>query len=317
MMIPVFDAHCDTIMRCFEQKDAHFSGTGGHWDLDRMGDLSPLAQFFALFWDSEDQKRLGRTSQWYFDGYYAVFQRELERLNGALSFCRTGAEAEAAFARKQGAAFLSVEGGELLDGSLCRLEEAYEKGVRAVNLTWNHANNLSGSHCDEPERGLSGQGKAFVRRMQRLGMLVDVSHLSDPGFWDVVEMAEKPIMASHSNSRTTYFHTRNLTDEQFTAIIENCGIVGINLCTAFLGEEPVKEDHIFAHLEHFLDLGGEHTLALGGDWDGISHGPVGYNGIWDWEKLYEGMLRRNYSETLIHGIFFDNLMRVVRQVCTM
>lgn len=317
MTIPVFDAHCDTVMRCFEREDAHFSGTGGHWDWDRMGRLGPVAQFFALFWDSAEQKKLGRTSQWYFERYCAVFHRELERLDGALAFCRTGAEAEAAFARGQGAAFLSVEGGELLDGSLYRLEEAHQAGVRAVNLTWNHANTLSGSHCDQPERGLSAQGRDFVRRMQQLGMLVDVSHLSDPGFWDVVEMAEKPIMASHSDSRSTYFNTRNLTDEQFTAIIKNCGIVGINLCPVFLGEEPVREDQIFAHIEHFLDLGGEHTLALGGDWDGIGHGPEGYNGIWDWEKLYEGMLRRNYGETLIRGIFFDNLMRVVRQVCTM
>jgi membrane dipeptidase len=316
-MIPVFDAHCDTVYRCVvEQKEAHFSGTGGHWDLNRMGNLSPLAQFFAVFWDSEKQAQSGQTAQTTFDRYYVTFQKELARLSDKLAFCRTAEEADAAFARGQGAAFLSVEGGELLDCSLSRLEEAYKLGVRAVNLTWNHANALSGSHCDQPERGLSDQGKAFVSRMQDLGMLVDVSHLSDPGFWDVLEQAEKPVMASHSNSRAAHFHTRNLTDGQFTAIIKNGGIVGLNLCPSFLGEEPVKEEQLFAHIEHFLDLGGEHTLALGGDWDGISHGPAGYNGIWDWEKLYEGMMRRNYSETLIRGIFFDNLMRVVRQVCT-
>lgn len=317
MPIPVFDAHCDTISRCLDQPGSHFSGTGGPWDLDRTQALLPLAQFFAIFWDSAKQREAGESSQACFDAQYQTFQREMDRLKGRISFCRTGAEAQAAFAQAQAAAFLSVEGGELLDCSLTRLEDAYALGVRAVNLTWNHANALSGAHCDRPEQGLTPQGRAFVRQMQKLGMLVDVSHLSDAGFWDVVEMSEKPIMASHSNSRTAYFHTRNLTDEQFTAIIQNGGVAGLNLYAAFLGEEPVTEDQLIAHIEHFLDLGGEHTLALGSDWDGIDQAPVGYSGVWDWERLWEGLLRRNYSESLLRSIFFDNLMRIVSQVCIM
>ena len=315
MPIPVFDAHCDTISRCHSQPGRHFSGTGGPWDLDRTQALSPLAQFFAIFWDSAGQRE--ESSKARFDAQYQTFLREVDRLKGRLAFCRTGAEAQAAFARNQAAAFLSVEGGELLDCSLHRLDEAFALGVRAVNLTWNHANSLAGSHRDQPEQGLTAQGRAFVERMQKLGILVDVSHLSDAGFWDVVEMSEKPVMASHSNSRTAYFHTRNLTDEQFTAIIQNGGVVGLNLYTAFLGEEPVTEDQLIAHMEHFLDLGGEHTLALGSDWDGIDRAPAGYSGVWDWERLWEGLLRRNYREDLLRGIFFDNLMRIVSQVCIM
>ena len=311
-MIPMFDGHCDTIMRCFEHPEAHISGTGGHWDLDRMH-FGPSGQFFAFFWDSAanpDYRAM-------FDGMYTVFQRELDREKERVAFCRTGEEAQEAFRAEKLAAFLSVEGGELLGCDLGMLEEGWQKGVRAVNITWNHSNALSGSHCEEPERGLSPLGKDFVRRMQSLGMVVDVSHLSDPGFWDVMEVTEKPVMASHSNSRNVHFHTRNLTDEQITAIIQTGGVVGLNLCIPFVGNEPVTEDQLFAHIEHILDLGGEHALALGGDWDGIDQVPLGYGGVWGWEKLYESMLRRGYREELIRGIFFDNMMRVVSQVCIM
>ena len=138
-----------------------------------------------------------------------------------------------------------------------------------MNLTWNNPNALSGTNCEEPERGLSEQGRAFVREMQRLGMLVDVSHLSDPGFWDVIEIARWPIMASHSNSRAVWDHTRNLTDDMFTAIIKNHGVVGLNLCREFVGgAEDI--DALAGHLEHFLSLGGEKTVALGGDLDGCT-----------------------------------------------
>ena len=312
-VLPVFDAHCDAIYRYVTQESAHLSGTGGYWDLDRMEGLAPMAQFFALFWDSArygDQEKM-------FQQQYGVFRRECGLHASRLVHCRTGEEAERAFEQGRAAAFLSVEGGELLNCDLAQLERAYNMGVRAVNLTWNHANALSGSHSDCPERGLTQQGRAFVCRMQELGMLVDVSHLSDPGFWDVMELARKPIMASHSNSRSVFFHTRNLTDRQFTAIIATNGIVGLNVYSAFLGEEPVTDDTVVAHLEHFLALGGEKTVALGGDWDGCDRIPQGWQGIWDWARLYEALLRRNYPESLVQDIFFHNMMRTVKTVCTM
>ena len=230
---------------------------------------------------------------------------------------RTGkAEAEAAFAEGKAAAFLSVEGAELLDCSLERLEEAHTLGVRAVNLTWNHKNALSGTNLEEPEKGLTPQGRAFVEKMGRLGMLVDVSHLSDPGFWDVAELVPGPFFASHSNARQVFSHTRNLTDAQFTAIIDHNGVAGLNLYAQFLGER-VDLDTVVSHLEHWLELGGERSIALGGDLDGCSQLPEGFRGVEDWERLWERLLQRNYSEALLRALFFENLMRVVSEVCTM
>ena len=143
-------------------------------------------------------------------------------------------------------------------------------------------------------------------------MLVDVSHLSDPGFWDVLEMARRPVIASHSNARAVCPHTRNLTDEQFTAIIKNQGVVGLNLCREFVGgREDV--DALAAHLEHFLALGGEHTVALGGDLDGCE--PVkGVPDIAGWAVFYERLLQLNYKESLLEHLFYHNFMRVVSQL---
>ena len=208
------------------------------------------------------------------------------------------------------------QGGELLDCSLERLEEAWRLGVRAVNLTWNHANDLSGSNAEETDRGLSAQGRAFVDQMGRLGMLVDVSHLSDPGFWDVAERVDGPFLASHSNSRAVFSHPRSLTDAQFTAIIDHNGVAGLNLYARFLGERA-DVDTVVAHLEHWLELGGEQNVCLGGDLDGCSLLPEGIKGIQDLDRLWERLLQRNYSEALLRALFFENLMRVVSEVCTM
>ncbi|WP_294548743.1 dipeptidase [uncultured Pseudoflavonifractor sp.] len=309
----LFDGHCDTISRCFE-RGGGIRKSDGHLDLERTASFGPYAQFFAIFGDAAAEANL--TPRQLFQEEYAIFQRELAANRDLAVHCRTAKEADAAFQAGKCAAFLSVEGAELLDCSLEHLEEAYRLGVRAVNLTWNHANILSGSNAEEQERGLSEYGKAFVRRMNQLGMLVDVSHLSEPGFWDVAEFCKGPFIASHSNARAVFSAPRNLTDGQFTAIIEYHGVAGLNMFADFLGDDP-DYDTVISHLEHFLSLGGEKNVAIGGDWDGISKMPRGMSGIQDMAELYERLLRRNYSEALVRDVFFNNLMRVVSEVCTM
>ena len=309
----VFDGHCDTILRAY-QDGRSFRRNGGHLDLERMRRYKNWAQFFACFGEPEDMP--GKELWQVFQEEVAIFRRQMEENADLVIPCRTAEEAEKAWGQGKMAAFLSVEGAELLDCDMDKLEKAYEWGVRAVNITWNHKNALSGTNVEAPDKGLTEQGEAFVIRMQQLGMLVDVSHLSDPGFWDVVDLAQKPIFASHSNSRKLCCHPRNLTDEQFTAIIRNGGVAGLNMCDEFLGETPTL-DTLVAHVEHWFALGGEDHVSLGGDWDGISHPPAGINGIQDLYKLAERLLRMNYSQKVVEGLFYNNLMRVVREVCTM
>lgn len=313
-MIEVFDGHCDTLLRCYVHKDAVFRRNTGHLDLERMGRYGHYAQFFASFAAQEELPE-GKDLWQAFLEQHAIFCREMEANRDVMTFCRTGAEAAAAWDRNQIAAFLSVEGAELLHCDIKKLRQAHQLGVRAINITWNHANPLSGSNMEEPERGLSQQGRAFVKEMGALGILVDVSHLSDPGFWDVVDTVEGPFLATHSNARDEFFHSRNLTDAQFTAIIKKRGVAGLTMCSDFLGKDP-DLTAVIAHLEHFLALGGEENIALGGDWDGCSL-PRGVDGIQAYEALYEALLRRNYQESLVRGVFHTNLMRVVSEVCSM
>ena len=309
----LFDGHCDTLSRCCRTGEGLWENRG-QLDLSRTRRFDRYAQFFAIFGEaglSEDEPIQGT-----FLRQYRFFQREIEKNSSRVLHCRTGRDAELAFASGRAAAFLSVEGAELLGCSLAGLEEAWRLGVRAVNLTWNHANALSGSNREEQDRGLTPLGKTFVLRMQELGMLVDLSHLSDPGFWDVMELVRKPVFASHSNSRSVFFAHRNLTDQQFTAIMNCGGVVGLNLYTGFLGQ-PANLDTVLAHLEHFLALGGAKAVCLGGDWDGCPQLVAGISGIQEIGLLWERLLQRNYQENLIQDLFYSNLMRVVSEVCTM
>ena len=312
-MIDVFDGHCDTILQCYLDGGG-IRARQGHLDLVRTRKFGRYGQFFALFGSPEDMP--GRVLHQVFLEQYGLFRRQMEENADWVVHCRTWGEAEAAFDSGRTAAFLSLEGAELLDCDLGKLEEAHGLGVRAVNITWNHPNALSGTNMAETDRGLSDLGRTFVRRMQALGMLVDVSHLSDPGFWDVMEEAVKPVIATHSNARMVHWDTRNLTDGQFTAIIKNNGVAGLNMYAGFLGEDP-DLDAVVRHLEHFLALGGRHHVSLGGDWDGITAMPMGMEGVQDLDRLYEHLLRRNLSEALVRDVFFRNLQRVVREVCSM
>ena len=179
-----------------------------------------------------------------------------------------------------------------------------------VSLVWNLPNSLSGS-CQTGE-GLSEKGKEFFRRAQRLGMLVDVSHLSKRGFWDMAELAEKPIVASHSDAFAVCPHPRNLTDAQFRAICDLDGTVGLNLYGPFLTQEKTPTlDDLRRHLDHFLALGGEGHLALGADLDGCEILPEGFAAVDDYNALGDYLVKTGYSDETIQNLFCNSLRKVV------
>lgn len=312
MNIPLFDGHCDALYKIMATPDQHLTDSDGQWSLHRCQQFAPQAQIFAVFADSA-QPDAREQAAWQIERIH----QECALAPDRIALCTTDTQAEEAVAAGKLAAFLSVEGAELLDCSLEKLRWAHGQGVRIVHPTWNHANALAGSHCDQPERGLSQRGRRFVSEMVRLGMLVDVSHLSEAGFWDVVELVQGPFLASHSNSQSAFFHSRNLTDRQFTAIMKYRGVVGLNAYARFLGDDPVTTADLRRHLEHFLALGGTENVALGGDWDGCDQLPEGFEGVWDWADFYEELLRCNYPESLLRDLFWNNLMRTVKTVCIM
>ncbi len=309
--ICVFDAHCDTISRCwreYEGLDRNF----GMISLERTAGFERYCQFFAL-WTADGYTGYPTGGDGVERAYHALlrcFKEQMACNSDKIIQCRTARDVECAHRQGKAAAFLTVEGAELLGCDPERLDEAAAEGVVSINLTWNHANALSGAHAEEPERGLSTQGRRFVKKMEQLHILVDVSHLSEAGFWDVAGMAARPFIASHSNAKSVWDHTRNLTNEQITAIIENQGVIGLNFYEGFVGGS-LDLDMVRAHLDRILELGGAKNAALGGDWDGCDTIPS-LPAIDSLPRLYEHLLRRGYAETVVQDLFYNNLMRVVR-----
>lgn len=306
-----FDGHCDTpieLWRC----GAHLRENALHVSLERAKRLGGYAQFFA-FCTAWMENGMSHAEQ--YARALAYFKEQLRENGDSITLCRTIAEADAAQGAGKAAAFLAIEGAEAIDCDPGRLDEAHEQGVRMISLVWNIENALTGSCWTGG--GLTAQGKEFFRRAQKLGMIVDVSHLSERGFWDMAELAEKPIVASHSNSKAVCAHARNLTDEQFRAICQLGGTAGLNLAGAFLTEEGTATFDAFRrHLDHFLTLGGEEHVAVGLDLDGTDDLPVGFAGVDHLRELADHLAQFGYSEKTMQSVFCDSLRKVVN-LCTM
>ncbi len=304
----LFDGHCDTLLGLLfsKREPGALYRSDLHVDLERASAMEGYAQFFAFF-GTRDFFREGDI----FERFHARFLAEMEACREHVRFCRTGTEADAAIAEGKAAAFISVEGAEVLDCDPARLEKAADLGMRSLCLSWNRANEICGTNAEDPDRGLSLKGREFARLAEERGVLLDVSHLSDPGFWDVEKLARSPFAASHSNSRAVFGHRRNLTDDMFRAIRDHGGVAGLNLYAAFLGEGEVTIETAVRHIEHFLDLGGEKTVAMGGDLDGCDTLPRGMRGIQDVCLLEQALEDRGYDRPLLDDIFFGNWRRVV------
>jgi len=323
MNIPVFDAHCDTIMKVQETK-CGLRKNDFHIDLERGGRFSPYAQVFAVFtrpfqgnvtemnysqdWPSDVLTHMG-------DELLSMLLSELEKNSDILTLCRSAIDVKTAAESGRIAALIAIEGAELLGCDVDRLKHAYDKGVRLVNLCWNFDNALCGASHGAKAGGLTDKGAEFVRSMQDMGVAVDMSHASEKTFWDVAEIARRPIIAGHSDSKAICDNPRNLTDDQFKAITALRGVVGLNLYPSFLNASgKAGLEDVIRHAEHYLELGGEKTVCLGGDLDGIESMPKGMSGIESYEKIYEEMLKRNYSEDLVRDIFYNNLYNVLERV---
>jgi Zn-dependent dipeptidase, microsomal dipeptidase homolog len=278
MPLALFDAHCDTIWRCWADgcsiHSEHLSNC-----IDRADDYSPYTQVYALWTDK---------------GGYARYQALLAKAKQELKDARNGY-------------LLSIEGAEGIDCDIKKLKQAYDDGVRAINLCWNYDNVLAGSAAGSGI-GLMTQGRDFVGACEVIGVIPDMSHISEKAFWDVLEIAKKPVIASHSDSRALCDVPRNLTDDQFRAITAMGGCVGLNFYKGFLGlTENIAA--VVAHAEHFLSLGGQKSLGLGSDFDGCDL-PEDIQGVQDVGKIYEAMLRQNWPEDLVRDIFYNNFKRV-------
>ncbi|WP_416200812.1 MAG: Peptidase M19 [Thermocaproicibacter melissae] len=298
-----FDLHCDTITECYK---AHreLAKNNLALDLERTAAYQSWAQVFAV-WTPDEQR--GEAA---YNGFHDVaefFHEQVQKNSSSTVFCRTRKDLKEAAAAGKRAALLSIEGAGALAGNLEHLYDAKQLGVCLITLTWNgHCE--AGDGCGVPNAGgLTPFGFDLIREMEKLNIIIDVSHLSEKGFWDVAHRTSKPFVASHSDAKSVCPHQRNLTDDQFRVIIERNGLVGINLCGKFLAPRDPKAEDVLRHVDHFLNLGGESVLAVGSDLDGCVMAS-GIHAVDEMGILYH-LLEKEFGKEIADRIFWENAFR--------
>lgn len=315
MNFPVFDLHCDTLSRLLgRQMDSYGSLTDNdcHISLSRAQKLSGYAQCFAVFTTDLWKDKSPVSPVQSFERQIVQFQKAMSE-NPNIEMAYSAQDVINNYNNGRMSGILTIEGPAGFDFDPELLSDLSLVGFRMTSLGWNEKNVLTGSNVTGG--GLTDLGKEYVKEAQKQKMIVDVSHISDEGFWDIMQITEKPIVASHSNSRAVHNHSRNLTDEMFVALCQTGGVAGINLYSAFIGENADIDqvcDHIFHYLE--LDPSGKH-IALGGDLDGCDCLPSGFNGVDDYPKIASRLLERGLSEELIRNIYWNNALEVMSKCC--
>jgi membrane dipeptidase len=213
---------------------------------------------------------------------------------------------------------LAVEGGEALQGDLGVLRILYKLGVRVLTLTHSIRNKL-GDGCSESSRsGLTQFGREVVQEMNKLGMVIDVSHLNEKGFWDVIKNSCDPIIASHSNARVLCDHVRNLTDDQIQAIAQTGGVIGVTFVRNFLSSIPEEAsvETVLNHINHIEELVGAKHIGIGSDYDGMGPGPKGLEHVGKVKNITRGLIQHGYSDDEIKGILGGNFLQVFQRILT-
>ncbi|MBB3109471.1 membrane dipeptidase [Paenibacillus phyllosphaerae] len=299
------DFHCDVLMKLLEDESRSFTNeerTELDVTLPKLRQGGSVLQTFAIYIPERMEKSMMPILQ-----SIDLFQRKI-LTSPSLKWIRTRQDVNQLNGSGSIGALLSLEGADGLQGELSMLRILYQLGVRAVGLTWNRANWGADGVLENRQGGLTGKGREFVAECNRLGMLLDVSHLSDKAFWDMVDITNKPLIASHSNARTICDHPRNLTDDQIRALIAMNGRIGVTFVPQFvIAGRTARVDDILLHVEHICTLGGEKHIMFGSDFDGIESHVMGLSNPGELENLQEALLQR-YNEALVSGFMAQNAL---------
>lgn len=312
----ICDCHCDTLTELYN-KNASLYENEQHFDIKRQIALGGGLQFCAIYVPTEVFRYQGglRYTLCLLDKY----NQEIKKLheNGIDVLQVRTAEDAGNVLKHKAATLLAIEEGGAIDGSLEALRCLYELGVRAMTLTWSNRNDIAdGINEEATGSALTLFGKQVVAEMNRLGMLVDVSHISTAGFWSVIETSTKPIIATHSNAKSLCPHPRNLNDEQIKALAQNGGLAGITFAGQFLEEDWRNAciESVYKHIDYMLNLiGNDDHIGFGSDFDGISHPPYNIQGVQDYKPLIE-YLSKYYSDETINKITHQNVINLLQKV---
>ena len=317
MKFPVFDLHCDTSLALLGKNMDEVGSLRKntlHIDLERASKLPGYCQCFACFTTPYMQEWAKTSPVVIFERELVTIQRELDKNKDLMKLAYSPKQIKGNLDAGKMSAILTIEGPAGFGFDPAILEDLYKIGFRITSLGWNEKNPLTGSHVTGG--GLTDLGKEYVREAQRLGMLIDVSHISDEGFWDIMNITQAPVIATHSNSRAVCDVSRNLTDDMFRAICQTGGVAGFNQCDAFVGNDP-DLDTACDHILHFMELDPACShIALGGDLDGCDKLPKGFDGIQSYPAFADRLMERGIGEDMLMNIFWNNAFGVMeRAVC--
>ncbi len=297
------DAHCDTASVMLDKRKT-LENNKLHFDLAKVP--KDYTQIFAVYVDVKRHKKpMTRVKS-----VINKLKKEIDKQPDKIALCLDNDMRAEALKQGKTAAFISLEGCDAIT-KVEDVQTLYDMGVRIASLTWNNKNQLAGGVDSKDE--LTLLGRKVIQEFSKIGIVVDVSHLNEESFWEVMRVVNWPMIASHSCSKSVFKHKRNLTDEQFSAIASRGGVVGINFYPLFLnGRRKAYIKNIIKHIDHFLALGGENNIGLGSDFDGVAYLPQDLAGVEGMEALKAAFKEHGYSDELIDKICYGNFERILR-----
>ncbi|WP_425447505.1 dipeptidase [Dethiothermospora halolimnae] len=314
------DAHCDTLLgldKSFIKSDSRegsfYSNDSIAVDIRKMQEANHDLQFMAVFISPIFNPHSSLKMCLH---YIDLLNRKVDNNSEYVSLITNYKELKENKSKGKISLLLSLEGGEALTDDIAVLRVLYKLGLRCITLTWNHRNNLADGVGESiTNGGLTNFGKEVVKEMNRLGIIIDVSHLSEPGFWDVADLTTKPIIASHSCAYRLCNHKRNLKDHQIRKISELGGVIGVNYYTEFLENDPKKANvkSIVNHIEYIANVGGIESVGLGSDFDGAKT-PGDISDISKTYKIKDEMKKRGFSHDDINKVMGNNFVRVIKDI---
>ncbi|MDO5439770.1 MAG: dipeptidase [Erysipelotrichaceae bacterium] len=319
------DMHCDSLMAALFREGPTadvFDCPEQALDIKRLLEGKAMAQFFAIFIPPEEafqHMKYPVSAPQYIEECAQVFENTIKRHSDVVAKACSAEDVERNWKDGKLSAILTMEDGVEVHGDMAKLDHFYDLGVRALTLTWNFENCFGAPNSKDPlimNKGLTDFGKEAVKHMQELGMLVDVSHVSDAVFWDVCKIAKVPFIASHSNARSIACHTRNMTDDMIKELHKHGGCMGINFLPAFLNDTPgfteSRIEDMVAMAVHEKEIAGVDVIAIGTDFDGMG-GDLEIPGPQKMNLLFDALIRAGFSVEEVDKIAYGNVLRVMKE----
>ena len=320
----IIDLHCDTVMALCQKDNVCLKNNEFQIDVNKLIKGNYMAQFFAMFLPFKI-KNIYETCINMINRY----KKEIEANSDYINFAYTYNDIINNTNNNKISAILSIEEGGVVEGSIDKLINLYNLGVRMICLNWNYINGIGhpnyGKFNDNGipdfitpniKDGLTDFGLKMINKMNELGIIIDVSHLSDKGFWDCINNSTKPIVASHSNARGVCHHVRNLTDEMIIALNKNGGVMGMNYCAAFLSDDEEDGKNtikwVVEHIKYIKNLVGVDVIALGSDFDGIDPN-IELKDASMINSLIDKLIKEGFTIEEINKITHENMLRVIKE----